>query len=48
MKIQDLKNKLNKAPETVSFTDTMAVIEANYIFTPTAFPMASAASNIRC
>ena len=37
MKIQDLKNKLNKAPETVSFTDTMAVIEANYIFTPTAF-----------
>lgn len=37
MKIQDLKNKLNKAPETVNFTDTMAVIEANYIFTPTAF-----------
>ena len=37
MKIQDLKNKLNKAPETVSFTDTMAVIEVNYIFTPTAF-----------
>lgn len=37
MKLQELKNKLNKAPETVSFTDTMAVIEANYIFTPTAF-----------
>ncbi|SMC41104.1 HopJ type III effector protein [Cellulophaga tyrosinoxydans] len=37
MKLQDLKNKLNKAPETVNFTDTMAVIEANYIFTPTAF-----------
>jgi len=36
MKIEDFKDKLNSKQE-VTFTDTMAVIEANYEFTPTAF-----------
>jgi hypothetical protein len=29
--------QLKQAPKTVAFTETMAVIEENYIFTPTAF-----------
>jgi len=29
--------KLNETPETIAFTDTMAVIEVNYDFTPTQF-----------
>ena len=29
--------KLNDAPESIAFTDTMAVIEASYDFTPAAF-----------
>ena len=36
MTVENLKEKL-KTPTEVAFTDTMAVIEANYIFTPTAF-----------
>ena len=36
MTVENLKEKL-KAPTEVAFTDTMAVIEANYTFTPTAF-----------
>lgn len=36
MKIEDFKNKLSTEGK-VEFTDTMAVIEANYEFTPTAF-----------
>lgn len=37
MKLEDFLNKLNTQPTEVTFTDTMAVIEANYTFTPTAF-----------
>ena len=29
--------KLNETPQTIAFTDTMAVVEALYDFTPTAF-----------
>lgn len=36
MTLENFKNKL-KIPTTVEFTDTMAVIEENYTFTPTAF-----------
>ncbi len=37
MKIEEFKKKLNTVTEEVQFEDTMAVIEANYNFTPTAF-----------
>lgn len=37
MKLADFLNKLNNTPEAVTFEDTMATIDANYIFTPTAF-----------
>jgi len=36
----DLKlflDTLSQSPDSVQFEDTMAVIEANYVFTPTAF-----------
>lgn len=37
MKIDVFLKKLNDTPETVTFDDTMAVINANYEFTPAAF-----------
>ncbi len=37
MTIQAFTAKLKQYPETISFQDTMAVIEANYTFTPTGF-----------
>ncbi len=37
MKLSDFLEKLNNTPESIAFTDTMAVIEANYNFTETAF-----------
>lgn len=37
MKLQDFKNKLERNPSEIDFSDTMNVIEANYDFTPTAF-----------
>ncbi len=37
MTLQDFKNKLKQTPQKIEFSDTMAVIEANYTFTPTAF-----------
>lgn len=37
MKIDDFLNKLTKTPESVEFQDTMAVIEANYTVTASAF-----------
>lgn len=37
MTIQEFKNKLKNNPEAIDFTETMAVIEANYNFTPTTF-----------
>jgi len=37
MRINDFLTKLRTQPDTVLFTDTMAVIDANYVFTPTRF-----------
>jgi|SRR5210317_1686893 len=37
MNINTFKNKLKETPEAIEFSETMAVIEANYEFTPTAF-----------
>jgi hypothetical protein len=37
MQLAEFLNKLNTTPTEVTFADTMAVIEANYTFTPTAF-----------
>ena len=28
---------LNETPESIDFADTMATVEANYLYTPTAF-----------
>ncbi|WP_137297322.1 HopJ type III effector protein [Psychromonas sp. SP041] len=37
MLLSDFLTKLNTQPKTIEFTDTMAVIEANYTFSETAF-----------
>ncbi|WP_298478495.1 HopJ type III effector protein [uncultured Maribacter sp.] len=37
MKIEEFKVKLNNTMAEIEFADTMAVIEENYNFTPTAF-----------
>lgn len=37
MQIQDFLQQLNSQPESIHFNDTMAVIDAHYHFTPTAF-----------
>ncbi|PRZ26458.1 HopJ type III effector protein [Flavobacterium granuli] len=37
MTIEAFLEKLKQTPETIAFTDTMATVEENYIFTPTAF-----------
>lgn len=37
MTLETFKAKLQSTPETVEFNDTMAAIEANFKFTPTAF-----------
>lgn len=37
MPLQSFLQKLNSRPDSVEFTDTMAVIESLYEFTPTAF-----------
>lgn len=37
MTINDFLQKLNDSPETIEFSDTMAVVEANYDFSETAF-----------
>lgn len=37
MELQAFLTLLNDAPETIEFDNTMAVIDANYDFTPTAF-----------
>jgi hypothetical protein len=37
MSISTFLEKLKEAPESISFTDTIATIEENYTFTPTAF-----------
>lgn len=37
MQLQAFLNRLKTEPETIQFQDSMAVIEANYDFTPTRF-----------
>ncbi len=37
MNIETFKSKLKNTPKTIVFSETMAVIEAHYEFTPTAF-----------
>ncbi|MRI01259.1 type III effector [Kriegella sp. EG-1] len=37
MNIEDFKNKLKNSPESIEFSDTMAVIDENYSFSPTSF-----------
>jgi hypothetical protein len=37
MQLDDFLTKLNATPEQITFADTMAVVDANYEFTPTAF-----------
>jgi HopJ type III effector protein len=37
MTLDALLKKLSNKPDTIEFTDTMAVIESLYVFTPTAF-----------
>ncbi|MDD7886082.1 HopJ type III effector protein [Flavivirga sp. 57AJ16] len=37
MTIELFKNKLKNTPKSIEFSETMAVIEANYNFSPTTF-----------
>lgn len=37
MTIEAFKAKLKETPKQIDFSETMAVVEANYEFTPTAF-----------
>jgi hypothetical protein len=37
MSISSFLKKLKQSPKTITFTETIAVIEGNYDFTPTAF-----------
>ncbi len=37
MKLSDYLNKLKNTPESIDFKETMAVIDANYEFSPTSF-----------
>lgn len=37
MTLQDFKKSLKETPEKIKFSETMAIIDANYEFTPTAF-----------
>ncbi len=37
MSIDAFIAKINTTPDTIHFTDTIAIIDANYNFTPTAF-----------
>lgn len=37
MSIQTFLEKLRQTPEAITFPETIAVIEENYLFTPTAF-----------
>ena len=44
MQLDQFLNTLNTAPASIEFTDTMAVIEANYQHQPTAFNNGSASN----
>jgi hypothetical protein len=46
MELKDFIEKLNNSAENITFEDTIAVIEQNYIFTPTAFQNGSQYNNI--
>jgi hypothetical protein len=37
MKLENFRNKVQNNPMEIEFLDTMAIIETNYEFTPTAF-----------
>ena len=37
MTVVDFLEKLNQTPEAITFAETIAIIEANYDFSPTAF-----------
>jgi hypothetical protein len=37
MNLESFLEKLEQTPQSIAFTDTIATIEANYDFTPTAF-----------
>ena len=37
MKLENFLQRLNDAPDNIAFADTIAVIDALYAFTPTAF-----------
>lgn len=37
MQLDTFFSRLNSAPEHISFTDTIAAVDTNYDFTPTAF-----------
>ena len=37
MKLNDFLQRLNDAPDSLAFNDTIALIEAQYDFTPTTF-----------
>lgn len=37
MELNDFLQRLNRAPESIAFNDTIAVIESMYDFTPTSF-----------
>ncbi len=37
MRIGEFINKLKTTPKNLEFSETMAVIDTNYVFTPTAF-----------
>lgn len=42
MRIEDFLNKLRTQPDSISFTETIEVIESNYDFTPVRFTNGSA------
>ena len=45
MTLENFKNKLKNSPKELDFSETIATIEANYNFTPTAFKNGSLANS---
>ncbi|MBF2092176.1 HopJ type III effector protein, partial [Flavobacterium psychrophilum] len=46
MQLKNFIKKLHESPIRITFEETIAVIEQNYIFTPTAFKNGSQYNNI--
>lgn len=46
MTLETFLNKLKTTPKGIDFTDTIRVIESNYIFTPTAFKNGDLYNNV--